>query len=458
MSKREAGSLSLAQKLGYGVGDLGANFCWTFVGSFIMLYCPSVLGISAGVVGTLIAVSKVLDGITDIFMGQVIDRTHNKMGKSRFWLFVSTFPLAICTYLLFNVPAYFTENTKYIYIFIVYTLLGAVFYTMNNIAYSTLMALCTKNPKDRVQMGSFRYIFAMVAGILIQYVTVPMVDHFGGGQAGWRAVSLIFSGLCLVILMIPVIAVRELPEEELNEGKKETTEEKMGFFKTLTFLVKNKYFLLILAYYFFMYLLSFTSSSLTSYYATYVLNNSSAMGTIALVSYIPTVVVLTFVASLTKKYGIRRCALLGHCLAFVGGLVCFFGGMFAQQGLIFVLAGLFIRGLGMAPMSGSVNALIAAADDYSQLKTGKRVTGAFFSCSSVGIKVGTGLGTALSGVLIDLAAVDFNATVQSAQTISVIKWGYLLPTALFPLVTVIILSFMDVEDQIAKLREANSNK
>ena len=182
MSKREAGSLSLLQKLGYGVGDLGANFCWTFVGSFIMLYCPGTLGISAGVVGSLIAISKVLDGVTDIFMGAIIDRTHSKMGKSRFWLLVSTIPLSICTYLIFNVPSSFTDNTKYIYIFVIYTLLGAVFYTMNNIAYSTLMALCTKNPKDRVQMGSFRYIFAMVAGILIQYVTVPLVEKFGGSM------------------------------------------------------------------------------------------------------------------------------------------------------------------------------------------------------------------------------------------------------------------------------------
>ena len=109
----------------------------------MMLYFTNVLGISAGVVGTLIMVSKILDGVTDVFMGNVIDRTHSRMGKARFWLLVSTIPLAISTYLLFNVPASFNENTKYVYIFVVYTLMGAVFYTMNNIAYSTLMALCS---------------------------------------------------------------------------------------------------------------------------------------------------------------------------------------------------------------------------------------------------------------------------------------------------------------------------
>ena len=101
-----------------------------------------------------------------------------------------------------------------------------------------------------------------------------------------------------------------------------------------------------------------------------------------------------------------------------------------------------------------INALIAAADDYQELKTGHRMTGAFFSCSSVGIKVGTGLGTALSGILVDMAKVNFaEGAVQTAATRSVIKWGYLLPTLLFPIMTLLVLSAMDVEEKSAQLRK-----
>ncbi len=451
MSKKEPGSLSLCQKLGYAVGDLGANFCWTFVASFLLYYCQGTLGLSAGVLGTLIAISKVIDGITDVFMGQVIDRTRSKMGKARFWLFVSTFPLAFCTFFIFNIPASFSENTKYFVILILYTFLGAVFYTMNNIAYSTLMALCTKNPKDRVQMGSFRYIFAIVAGILIQYITVNLVNTFGGGQAGWRMVALIYSILCFVILMIPVLSVRELPEDELDNTKQDShIDAKLGFIKTLKLLVTNKYFLLIFCYYLFMYLLSFISSSLTVYFCTVVLNNSTAMGSIALVSYIPTVVVLTFVASITKKFGIRKAATYGHFIALLGGAICFAGGMFSNNALMFILIGLFLRGVGMAPMSGSINALIAAASDYSELTTGHRVAGAFFACSSVGIKVGTGLGTAVSGFIID-AAVRAATAIPGAD-IPIFKWGYLLPILLFPIMTLLVLSGMDVEKKTDELR------
>ena len=120
--------MPMLQKIGYGMGDAGCNFCWTFVASFIMIYCTNILGVSAAAIGTIMMMSKILDGITDLFMGRIIDITHSKMGKARFWLFVSTFPLSVSTFVLFNVPAGFTENTKYIYIFIVYTLMGAFLY------------------------------------------------------------------------------------------------------------------------------------------------------------------------------------------------------------------------------------------------------------------------------------------------------------------------------------------
>jgi len=82
---REEKSLPLWRKIGYGVGDMGSNFCWTLVASFIMLYCTNVLGVKAGVVGTLMMLSKFLDGVSDVLMGRIIDATHHRMGKARFW-------------------------------------------------------------------------------------------------------------------------------------------------------------------------------------------------------------------------------------------------------------------------------------------------------------------------------------------------------------------------------------
>ncbi len=454
MEQKNNGSLSIWQKLGYGVGDFGANFCWTFVAAFIMIYCTNQLGVSAGVVGTLLLFSKVLDGITDVFMGSIIDRTHHPMGKARFWYFISAFPVAVFTYLIFNVPASFTDTTKYIYVFITYTLMGAVFYTMNNVAYSTLMALVSRDPRDRVQMGSFRYIFAILAGVSISYLTSGLVERFGGGQRGWRMVSLLYAVVCLVVLMIPVLSVRELPEDgpqEHPEPERSRSPERAGFLETFRELFQNKYFVLILLYYFFMYLFSGISSGLGVFYVTYCLHDPKVLGTISLASYIPTVVTLLFVAQITGRFGIRKSAFVGHLIALAGSIVALVGGL--QGAVSLLLLGLVIRGFGIAPMSGSVNALIAATDDYSELKLGRRMTGTFFSCSSVGLKVGSGLGTAISGILLDLFGFKGELAVQSASTVNAIQWSYLLPNILFPLATLIILCFMNVEQDLKRLRQ-----
>lgn len=444
--------LSMMQKIGYGVGDAGSNFCWTFIASFILIYCTDTLGISAAVIGTLMMISKVLDGITDVFMGRIIDATHSKMGKARFWYFVSAFPTAVFTFLLFNIPGSFTENTKYIYFFIIYTLIGAVFYTMNNIAYSSLTALCTKNPKDRVQMGSYRFIFAGVSVLTMSFITSGLVEKFGGGQQGWRAVSIIYAILCLACLLVPVFAVKELPEEVLQDGVKAEKEKDLGFLKTFGLLFKNKYFLMILV----LYLLSYASTGITGgmgiYFATYQLGDASKLGTITMAGSFPMLVLLPFLPKITAKFGMRNSALVGHAFGILGAVLVIIGGM--TTAFPVVIAGLIITCLGKAPQTGSLNAIIAETDEYSYLKFGKRITGTIYSCSSVGMKLGTGIGTALCGFLLDLSGYDGTATTQTASAVSAINWSYLLAYALLPMISVVIFYFLDVEKTNAKLRAA----
>lgn len=445
--------LTFIQKVGYGVGDLGSNYCWTFVASFIMIYCTNTLGISSGVIGVILMLSKFLDGISDVIMGRIIDRTKSKMGKARFWYAVSAFPVALFTFLLFNIPASFSENTQYVYMFIVYTLMGVVFYTMSNIAYSSMTALVTKNSKERVQLGSYRFIFAGLAVILIGTFTSDLVEYFGGGQHGWTMVSLIYSVICFIFLFIPVLSVKELPESELMEGNGEgAEEEKVGFIESVLLLFKNKYFILILIWYLVMYLASGVTSGLGIYYTTYKLNNAGLLGTLSMVGMVPAIVILLFVPQLTEKFGIRRVSIWGAVFGIAGGILAILGGN-TELCFVAIIIGLVGKSAGTAPMRGGVNALIAAADDYSVLKYGKRVTGMMYSCSSVGLKVGTGFGTAATGVLLELAKFDGTAEVQSAFTVNMINYTYILAVVIPSIVTLVVLIFLNVEKENKRLRE-----
>lgn len=449
-------SLPFIRKVGYGLGDTGSNFCWAFVASFIMIYCTNTLGVSAAVIGTIMMLSKVLDGITDVFMGRIIDMTHSKMGKARFWYFVSSFPVAIFTFLLFNVPASFSEDTKYIYIFIVYTLMGAVFYTMNNIAYSALTALVTKNPKDRVQMGSYRYISAIAAVLFMSSFTMGFVEKFGGGQTGWRTVSIIYSILCLLFLLIPVIAVKELPEEELlNTKTAEQDKEKMEFFKGFLLLLKNKYFIMMLLLYLVLYLSSGITGGMGIYFATYQMGDASLFGAINMAGMLPLVIALPFVPQITAKFGIRNSSLGGNLVGVLGGIVLIIGGLAGKFSLVMV--GLVLKAVGMSPMTGGMNALLAEIDDYSGLKFGQRLTGTIYSCSSVGIKIGTGIGTAACGFLLEAGGFDGTAATQTATAISTINWSYLLANALPIVIIAIICYFLKVEKENKELRNKITN-
>jgi len=136
-------------KVGYGSGDIAGNVVYAFLSSFVMIYLTNTVGLNPGIVGTLIAVSKLLDGVTDIFFGSLIDKTHSKMGKARPWMLYGYIGCAIALVAIFAIPTNLGQFAQYAWFLIAYTLLNAVFYTANNIAYSALTALVTKNSADR---------------------------------------------------------------------------------------------------------------------------------------------------------------------------------------------------------------------------------------------------------------------------------------------------------------------
>lgn len=178
--------------MAYGSGDLASNCSYGLVSSFVLLYLTGTLGLDSAIIGSLMLASKVLDGISDVIFGTLIDRTHSKLGKARPWMLFGQVGVSLCLFLLFAIPAGST-TMQYIYFFIVYTALNAVFYTANGIAYSSLVALITKNNNERVQLGSFRFMFAVVTNIFMGFAVTGMVEKFGSGAAGWRTTALITS-------------------------------------------------------------------------------------------------------------------------------------------------------------------------------------------------------------------------------------------------------------------------
>ncbi len=446
-------------KVGYGSGDLAANCIYGLLTSFVMIYLTDTVGLNSGIIGTLIMFSKFADGVTDVFFGNLIDKTHSKMGKARPWMLWSEIGNCVLLVAVFAIPDSLGETAQYAYFFIAYTLLNAIFYTANNIAYASLTSLITKNRDERVQMGSIRFMFSLATNIIVASVTVNLVGTFGGGATGWRNVALLYAAIALVVNTISVFSVKELSEEELSEGievDKNAEKEKISFGESLKLLVSNKYFLMIAAFYILMYIQTGVAG-IGIYYMTYVLGNPSLLGTFSMAQMLPMVIGLAFTPTLVKKLkGMYKVNLYGYCLALVFKLGFVIAGY--MKNIPLMLACSAISGLCTSPVTGDINALISAASEYTVRTKGKHIEGAMFSCSSLGIKVGGGLGSAISGWLLAAGGYVANAAQQSASTINMLNFMYLW----FPLISIaliaVIMYFLKVEKANADWDKAHKAK
>ena len=76
----------LAERFSYGCGDFGCNIIYTAMSAFLLFYYTDYAGVSAFAVGSIMMVSRLFDGISDIVMGVIVDRTKSRFGKARPWL------------------------------------------------------------------------------------------------------------------------------------------------------------------------------------------------------------------------------------------------------------------------------------------------------------------------------------------------------------------------------------
>ena len=442
-------------KVGYGSGDIAGNVVYALLSSFVMIYLTNTVGLNAGIVGTLIAVSKLFDGVTDVLFGSLIDKTHSKMGKARPWMLYGYFGCALCLVAIFFIPADMGDSAKYAWFFIAYTLLNAGFYTANNIAYSALTALITKNSAERVQMGSIRFMFAFGTSLLIQSITVGLVRFFGGGAAGWRTVAVIYTIVGVVSNTLSVLSVKELSPEELAEGEgdvKAEPDEKYSLAEAAKLLIANKYYLMICATYILMQVYTATLN-MGIYYMTYVLGNEDLLGVFAWAINIPIIIGLVFTPALVAKFnGMYRLNFGGYVIGTAGRLGVALAGYMGSVPLMLICSA--AAAIGMSPLQGDLNALIATCSEYTFLTKGKRVDGTMYSCTSLGTKIGGGLGTAIAGWLLNFSGFDGQAAVQSASCLNMLHIMYLWIPMGINLVITLILSRMDVERANERLKTA----
>ncbi len=441
---REKTYLRWYNKVGYGSGDVAGNVVYALLSAFAMIYLTDTVGLNAGVVGTLMMLSKLFDGVSDITFGTLLDRTRTRLGKARPWMLWAFVGCAVTLVAVFTIPPTLGEWTKYAWFFIAYTLLNAVFFTANNISYSALTALITKNPSERVQMGSIRFMFAFGTNLVVQTITVEGVRLLGGGAQGWRAIAIIYALVGLAVNTLSVMSVRELSDEELAEDLQDDPgqAEKVPLSESIRLLGRNKYYLIILVV--FIMTQMFTATlNMGIYFMTYILGDPGLLGSFAWAINVPLILGLLFAPVLVSRLGgMYKVNLVGYAVAVLGRVGVIAGGYLESVPVMLICSG--VASLGMAPLQGTLNALIAEASENTFLRFGKRVDGLMFSCTSLGVKVGSGLGTALAGWLLAASGYAANAAEQDSSVISMLYFMYLWVPAIANAIILLLLWRLDV--------------
>lgn len=195
--------LTFIERFGYGAGDYAANLVYSSISAFLVVYYTLVLHVDPAVAASIIAVSKIFDGFSDLAMGYIVDHTHSKYGKARPWIARLCVPLAVCTVLMFSVPSSLVGTPQLVYMFLTYNLVSTIFYTGVNVPYATLQGLMTTDQYERGLLGNFRNLLSTFGTMTVNTVVLKMTGFFGGGDAytqkGWT--------MTVAVLMVLFVAL-----------------------------------------------------------------------------------------------------------------------------------------------------------------------------------------------------------------------------------------------------------
>ena len=401
--------------LGYLLGPAGALLLNAVLATYLNVYYTDVLNLTplwGGIFLTVFPiVSKVIDAITNVVMGQIIDRTKTKEGKARPWLLLSAILVPVTGILLFTVPNA-SDTVKAIWVMLSYNLFYSFAYTIFNMSHNLMVPLSTRNGTDRGGLSVFNQITTiMMSGILVALV-FPMVimPAIGVDKSKWILLMSVLSILALPLTLLEYFFTKERVTEEAAEAGEKSD---LSFGQQLKILFTDKYMILMYVY-FLIYTIGVTLKNLgLVYYCNYVLgtyNDGITQMMVSVIGGVPMGIGIFAVWPLAKKFGKRNVTMIGFVLYAVGSLICWI----FQTDLVMVLIGQFIKNIGGLPCAYVFMALFADCLDHVEWKTGIRADGTAMSIYNIIAVALVGIMTGVFNSM--LAAAGYIAPITASST------------------------------------------
>lgn len=403
--------------------------------------------VSSLALGNILLVSRLFDGITDIGMGFLIDKTKSKAGKARPWIARSIIPFALFSVLLFAVPLNFSEGMKLIWIFIFYNLYALAF-TALGLAMNTLNIRLTRNVKEINAISTVLMFGTIFGNVVINAAAVGALTALSGvpdpyTQAGYIKFAAILAIVCSIGGLATYFLTKELPESEIEQQDSEKTPALEG----LKSLLKNKYWLMQAANTFFIYLGLNARLAVMIFFGIYVLGNPALIALLVIADNIPGLLCMPVALALCNKFGKRKVSLIGLCGTMIGFAIMFLN---IYNFPVFV-AGLILRAICFAPVQGVGNAFIVDSAVYGEWKTEVKAEGMAFSAVSFANKVGSGLAVVIVGWVLELTGYVANQP-QIPSAINGIIFLYIGVTFICTIGQIIVFALYDLDGKIDGIR------
>jgi GPH family glycoside/pentoside/hexuronide:cation symporter len=407
----------------------------------ITYYATDVMGLSAGLIGTLLLASKLFDGFTDLVVGYFINKTNTRLGKARPYELM-IIPLWVFTILLYSTPNLGTSG-KAAYIFVFYTLIQSVFATFLNGTDAIYMGRAISNDQHRARVISLSAFIVMFFAGAASIMLPQLMKTWGVQEGGWTKIALVFGGPMLIAGMCRFFFLKEVnvnPEQEAKSAG-------LGLRESLLTLAKNKYSFILAGCLLLVSLVQGLLSIVGTYYFRYVMGNLGLLSILGLFGLAAPLVMLLF-PLVMRKLGAMNFIRIGLVLAFLGNILIFFSG--ANIPLVFV--GQFCASLGTAPLGILANLFLIQCMDYSEWKTGKRVDGFVTAMNNFSKKVGGGIASGGVGLIMAAAGYDGTLAVQSGSALGSILMLYSLVPAVICMLAFILARFYDLDKRIPHIK------
>ncbi|OBZ15762.1 MFS transporter [Bacillus sp. FJAT-26390] len=434
----ETKKISFKEKLGYGVGDLASNFIWAGASTFLAFFYTDVVGLTAAAVGTLLLIARVLDAFVDIGVGVLIEKTRSRYGKARPWLLWMAFPFGLAGFLLFFNPGWGPTGSL-IYAYSTYLLVNIV-YSGINVPYGVLNSRITQDPYERSVLNIFRMFFAVVATILVNMLTLPLVKMFGGGNSGWATTYGIFSGIAVIMFLVSFFSTKERVQATVVRKEVDI---KRGF----KALFRNKYWKQIVLVMVIFYISGGVSGGASIYYAQYVLNDVNLVGTLGLAGMVPVLIGFFLIAPFIKRFGKRNVSIAGLVISLIGSSIIIIN----PASLAIVITSTVIKSVGFVPLSATLFAMLADTVDYGEWKTGIRNEGLIYSGGSFGLKAGSGIGAGLVGWILAAGGYVGSQAQQTTSAITSIQFMFIYLPIIICICLIGLLMFYKLDKEFPRV-------